>query len=55
MIEILHQNQEKLSGIHLETTPFDVTECLGGTQNTISEYDLHKNYTSKCDPRLNFL
>lgn len=36
-------------GIHLEMTGQDVTECLGGSQ----EIDLHRNYQSFCDPRLN--
>lgn len=41
-----------LSGIHLELTYKDVTECIGGNAN-ISENDLHLNYETYCDPRLN--
>ena len=29
-----------------------MTECLGGIRN-IQETDLHKNYETACDPRLN--
>jgi 3-deoxy-7-phosphoheptulonate synthase len=40
-------------GIHLELTCEDVTECIGGEIENISEVDLDKNYLSNCDPRLN--
>lgn len=40
-------------GIHLELTPDDVTECIGGNINKIYEEDLSKMYLSQCDPRLN--
>ena len=40
-----------LSGIHLELTYKDVTECIGNAN--ISENDLHLNYETYCDPRLN--
>jgi len=39
-------------GIHFEFTPNNVTECLGGIRN-ITESDLHINYETACDPRLN--
>lgn len=40
-----------LGGLHLETTPFDVTECVG---LGVSEEDLLRDsYTTLCDPRLN--
>ncbi len=42
----------RLSGVHLELTYQNVTECLGGNTN-ITEEDLLKNYQSYCDPRLN--
>jgi 3-deoxy-7-phosphoheptulonate synthase len=42
-------------GIHLELTPDNVTECIGGETNTINEFDLDKLYLSQCDPRLNGL
>ncbi len=41
------------SGLHLESSPFEVTECLGG-KTKMEEKDLSKNYTSLCDPRLNY-
>lgn len=42
-----------LGGVHFELTSEDVTECLGGVRG-ITEGDLDKNYTSLCDPRLNY-
>lgn len=41
-------------GVHLELTPTNVTECIGGNINNIKELDLIKKYDSKCDPRLNY-
>jgi 3-deoxy-7-phosphoheptulonate synthase len=37
-------------GLHLESTPAAVTECLG---LGVDEEHLHDCYTSLCDPRLN--
>ena len=49
----IHKIQGSIaSGIHLEMTGTDVTECLGGVQD-INESSLHKNYHTQCDPRLN--
>ncbi len=42
-----------LSGIHFELTGEDVTECIGGSVDITSD-DLHINYESYCDPRLNY-
>jgi 3-deoxy-7-phosphoheptulonate synthase len=39
-------------GMHLEMTPGDVTECLGG-RGPASVGEMDRNYTSACDPRLN--
>ena len=47
---ILEENGLKLNGIHLESTPFDVTECFN--RDFLNEYCKEK-YTTKCDPRLN--
>ena len=47
---ILHQNGQRVGGVHLETSPIQVTECVGFG---IEETDLHICYTSACDPRLN--
>jgi len=44
----------RLHGIHLELTPDEVTECLGGSFFEVTENDLERCYTSYCDPRLNF-
>jgi 3-deoxy-7-phosphoheptulonate synthase len=41
----------RLGGVHFELTGEDVTECIGGG---LTEQDLDKNYTSMCDPRLNY-
>jgi len=42
-----------LSGIHLELTGEDVTECTGGPGN-LTESDLPRDYRSQVDPRLNY-
>lgn len=39
-------------GVHLEMTGKDVTECVGGARNIVSE-ELHNRYHTTCDPRLN--
>lgn len=39
-------------GLHLEATPADVTECVGGREG-IAEQDLPLRYETACDPRLN--
>ncbi|MEZ6124990.1 MAG: 3-deoxy-7-phosphoheptulonate synthase class II [Planctomycetaceae bacterium] len=43
----------RLSGIHLELTGEDVTECVGGPAN-LTESDLPRDYRSPVDPRLNY-
>ena len=43
----------RLGGIHLELTGEDVTECVGGPAN-LTESDLHRDYRSQVDPRLNY-
>jgi len=43
----------RLSGIHLELTGEDVTECMGGPGN-LTEADLARDYRSQVDPRLNY-
>ncbi|HST67096.1 MAG TPA: 3-deoxy-7-phosphoheptulonate synthase [Mycobacteriales bacterium] len=40
-------------GVHLEATPADVTECVDRPGGLVTEDDLHRNYTTACDPRLN--
>ncbi|WP_369276354.1 class II 3-deoxy-7-phosphoheptulonate synthase [Streptomyces sp. R11] len=39
-------------GVHVELTGEDVTECLGGSREVLSD-DLHLRYETACDPRLN--
>ena len=41
-----------VGGLHVELTGEDVTECIGGSAELGFE-DLHRNYESACDPRLN--
>jgi 3-deoxy-D-arabino-heptulosonate 7-phosphate (DAHP) synthase class II/chorismate-pyruvate lyase len=40
------------AGLHLETSPDDITECIGGWQQ-LDDNDLTRNYQTHCDPRLN--
>jgi 3-deoxy-7-phosphoheptulonate synthase len=47
------QTGTQLSGIHLELTGEDVTECTGGPGN-LTESDLTRDYRSTVDPRLNY-
>jgi len=39
-------------GIHLELTGDDVTECVGGPDD-VKDSELHFQYVTACDPRLN--
>jgi len=43
----------RLHGVHFELTGENVTECTGGSQN-LQDDDLHINFRSLCDPRLNY-
>ena len=47
------EHGSRLSGIHLELTGEDVTECTGGPAN-LTESDLPRDYRSQVDPRLNY-
>ena len=49
---LLQDQGERLKGMHCETFPADMTECLDLERN-ISKNDLKKRYTTACDPRLN--
>jgi len=51
--EIHKANGSRLGGMHVELTGEAVTECVGGAR-TISEDDLHRDYRSYLDPRLNY-
>lgn len=42
-----------LGGVHLELTGDNVTECVGGAKG-LAETELHHNYATYCDPRLNY-
>lgn len=48
-----HKAGTILGGVHFELTGEDVTECVGGATG-LNEADLARNYTSPCDPRLNY-
>lgn len=50
----IHRSQGSyLGGVHLELTGDNVTECVGGAKG-LHEGELHKNYRTFCDPRLNY-
>jgi len=51
--DIHHALGSRLGGVHIELTGDDVTECLGGASG-VTEQDLTRNYSSACDPRLNY-
>jgi len=51
--DVHEQMGTHLGGIHFELTGDDVTECIGGAAG-VTEVDLDRNYTSPCDPRLNY-
>lgn len=42
-----------LGGVHFELTGDNVTECIGGAGG-VEEHELHLDYRSKVDPRLNY-
>ncbi|CAD8139078.1 unnamed protein product [Paramecium pentaurelia] len=46
---ILEQSNEKPAGLHLECTPYDVSECVENDEEINP-----KLYNTACDPRLNF-
>lgn len=48
-----HKCGSILSGLHIETTPEAVTECIGGAGGVASEAELQSRYETWCDPRLN--
>lgn len=49
-----HQEGTVPGGVHLELTPEDVTECLGGAEEVLShQLDDPAGYRALCDPRLN--
>lgn len=51
--EIHSRLGSRLNGVHLELTGENVTECTGGIVG-LQEQDLKTNYTTYCDPRLNY-
>lgn len=49
-----HQEGTVPGGVHLELTPEDVTECLGGVEEVLDHHlDDPAGYRALCDPRLN--
>jgi 3-deoxy-7-phosphoheptulonate synthase len=51
--EVHAQLGSHLGGVHFELTGENVTECIGGAGG-VEEQDLHLDYRSKVDPRLNY-
>ena len=52
-LEVHSRQGTWLGGVHFELTGEDVTECVGGAGGPTEE-ELHHNYASACDPRLNY-
>ena len=52
-MQVLHSEGCWPGGVHFEMTGQNVTECLGGSANMVSEADLSSRYHTHCDPRLN--
>jgi 3-deoxy-7-phosphoheptulonate synthase len=52
-IDIHAAADRRLSGIHIELTGENVTECTGGARGLTAE-DLKIDYRSRVDPRLNY-
>lgn len=50
-IQILKEFEEIPAGVHLESSYNNVTEVIG---LGVDEENLSSNYTSLCDPRLNY-
>ncbi len=50
---ILKECGTHLGGVHFELTGDNVTECIGGASG-VSEADLHRDYRTTVDPRLNY-
>ena len=51
--EIHKAENSYAGGIHIEMTGTDVTECIGGNIDTVTEQSLAMRYNTHCDPRLN--
>lgn len=51
--QILVDCGTRLGGVHFELTGENVTECIGGASG-VSEADLHRDYRTLVDPRLNY-
>ena len=49
--DVCHAEDVWPGGVHVELTGDDVTECLGGGDDTTG--DLDSRYETLCDPRLN--
>jgi len=52
-LDVHAQHGTWLGGVHFELTGDAVTECVGGAVGP-TEDELHRNYASACDPRLNY-
>ena len=52
-VEVAEAEGVHPGGVHLEMTGQNVTECVGGPSNALTEADLEDRYHTHCDPRLN--
>ena len=50
---IFAEKEMILGGLHLELIGLNVTECVSGV-DLLSAENLTENYTTQCDPRLNY-
>lgn len=50
---IFSEKNMVLGGLHLELVGLNVTECINGVDSLSPEH-LPQNYTTQCDPRLNY-
>ena len=52
-LEVHNRMNSILGGVHFELTGENVTECIGGPEDLTAE-DLPQQYTTYCDPRMNY-
>jgi 3-deoxy-7-phosphoheptulonate synthase len=53
-IDMLAAHGHGLAGVHLETSPDEIAECVGSRDSEEELRALGSRFRSKCDPRLNY-